>query len=87
MPKEFVISLVFLGIFLVTFIWGLFGDFWKDPNTSLIFLVVAVACVIGHVVTAHLAYNQFKNATETETVNEDDEDERTEKGNGDGFDD
>ena len=84
MPKELVLSTVFLGIFLLAFVWGLVDG---TVLSELLFLVVAVACVIGHVVTAHLAYNQFKNATETETVNEDDEDERTEKGNGDGFDD
>ena len=84
MPKELILSIVFLGIFFLAFIWGL-----VDPKvlSQLLFLVVAVACVIGHVVTAHLAYNQFKNITEPETVNEDDEDDRKETGNGDGFDD
>ena len=84
MPKELILSIVFLGIFFLAFIWGL-----VDPKvlSELLFLVVAVACVIGHVVTAHLAYNQFKNLTETETVNEDDEDDRKETGSGDGFDD
>ena len=84
MPKELVLSIVFLGIFLLAFIWGLVDG---SVLSELLFLVVAVACVIGHVVTAHLAYNQFNTITELETVNEDDEDDRKEKGNGDGFDD
>ena len=85
MPKELVLSTVFLGIFLLAFIWGLVDG---SVLTELLFLVVAVACVIGHVVTAHLAYNQFNKITELETVNEDEEDDRRkEKGNGDGFDD
>ena len=84
MPKELVLSIVFLGIFLLAFVWGLIDS---SILSELLFLVVAVACVIGHVVTAHLAYNQFKNITEPETDNEDDEDERKEKRSGDGFDD
>jgi membrane protein implicated in regulation of membrane protease activity len=84
MPKELVLSIVFLGIFLLAFVWGLIDT---SVLSNLLFLVVAVACIIGHVVTAHLAYNQFKNVTEPETVNEDDEDERKEKGSGNGFDD
>ncbi len=84
MPKELILSIVFLGIFFLAFAWGLIDN---SVLGELLFLVVAVACVIGHVVTAHLAYNQFKNLTETETVNEDDEDDRKEKRSGDGFDD
>ncbi|MFP6855403.1 MAG: hypothetical protein VB980_06420 [Opitutales bacterium] len=85
MPKELVLSTVFLGIFVLAFIWGLVDG---SVLSELLFLVVAVACVIGHVVTAHLAYNQFNEITELETVNEDDEDDRKkEKRNGDGFDD
>ena len=84
MPKELVLSIVFLGIFLLAFVWGLIDS---SVLSELLFLVVAVACVIGHVVTAHLAYNQFKNVTEPETFNEDEEDDRKEKGSGDGFDD
>ncbi|MFP6900745.1 MAG: hypothetical protein VCA36_07355 [Opitutales bacterium] len=84
MPKELVLSIVFLGIFLLAFLWGLID---KSVLSELLFLVVAVACVIGHVVTAHLAYNQFKNITEPETFNEDEEDDGNEKGNEHGFDD
>ena len=84
MPKELVLSIVFLGIFLLAFVWGLIDT---SVLSNLLFLVVAVACVIGHVVTAHLAYNQFNKITELETVNEDDEDDRKEKRSGDGFDD
>ena len=84
MPKELILSTVFLGLFFLAFIWGLVD---KSVLSELLFLVVAVACVIGHVVTAHLAYNQFKNITEPETVNEDDEDDRKETGSGNGFDD
>jgi len=84
MPKELILSTVFLGIFLLALIWGLVDS---TVLSQLLFLVVAVACVIGHVVTAHLAYNQFKNITEPETVNEDEEDDRKEKRSADGFDD
>ena len=84
MPKELILSTVFLGLFFLAFIWGLVD---KSVLSELLFLVVAVACVIGHVVTAHLAYNQFKNITEPEIINEEDEDDRKETGSGDGFDD
>jgi len=84
MPKELVLSIVFLGMFLLAFLWGLFDiKILKEP----VFLAVAVACLIGHVVTAHLAYNQFKNLTEPETFNEEEEDDGKEKGNEFGFDD
>ena len=84
MPKELVLSIVFLGMFLLAFLWGLFDiKILKEP----VCLAVAVACLIGHVGTAHLAYNQFKNLTEPETFNEEEEDDGKEKGNEFGFDD
>ena len=91
MPKELIISFAFLGVFLLALMWGIVDTaIVKNP----IFLLVGVVSFVGQVVTAHLAFNQFKQATELETANkETDNDggrengEDGEDGESDGFDD
>lgn len=83
MPKELIISFAFLGVFLLVLIWGCVDtDMVKNP----IFLLAGAVSFIGQVVTAHLAFNQFKNATETANQ-ETEEDDGEQQGESDGFDD
>ena len=87
MTKELIISLTFLGIFVIALVAGFAypEKFVKD----LYYLLVAVTCLIGHIVMAHLAFNQFKATTETETANKEttDDDGGNKQGESDGFDD
>ena len=49
------------------------------------FLIAGLVCVVGQVVSAHLAFNQYKNLS-TQTPNEGQENDRDERSE-DGFDD
>ena len=85
MPKELIISFAFLGVFLLALAWGIVDStIVQNP----IFLLVGVVSFVGQVVTAHLAFNQFKHATEPETENKETENDGGRKdGESDGFDD
>ena len=85
MPKELIISFAFLGVFLLALVWGIVdAAIVQNP----IFLLVGLVSFVGQVVTAHLAFNQFKHATEPETANKETEDDGgREDGESDGFDD
>ena len=85
MSRELIISFAFLGVFLLALAWGIVDtSIVKNP----IFLLVGVVSFVGQVVTAHLAYNQFKHATEPETANKETDDDGGRKdGESDGFDD
>jgi hypothetical protein len=82
MSKELLISLGFGAALLLVLAWGIIDQaIVRNP----IFLLVGWVCVAGQIVTAHLAFNQYKNLS-TQTPNEGEEndgEERTE----DGFDD
>ena len=66
-------------------IWG-FVDIGVVSNP--IFLLLGVVAFVGQIVTAHLAFNQFKNSTEQETANQEKKNDsgRNEE-ESDGFDD
>ena len=85
MPKELIISFAFLGVFLLALAWGIIDTaIVQNP----IFLLVGVVSFVGQAVTAHLAFNQFKHATEPTTDNkETDNDGGRKDGESDGFDD
>ena len=85
MPKELIISFAFLGVFLLALAWGIVDTtIVQNP----IFLLVGVVSFVGQVVTAHLAFNQFKHAAEPETENKETENDGGRKdGESDGFDD
>ena len=85
MPKELIISFAFLGVFLLALVWGIVdASMVKNP----IFLLVGLVSFVGQIVTAHLAFNQFKHATEPEIANKETEDDGgREDGESDGFDD
>ena len=90
MTKELILSLAFLGIFVIALIAGFV--YRETLVGNVYYLLAAVTCLIGHVVMAHLAFNQFKTTTEPETANKESTDddggnEKRESGESGGFDD
>ena len=83
MSKELLISFSFGGAILVALIWGI-----AQPPilANPFFLLVGLVCVVGQIVMAHLAFNQYKNLS-TQTPNEGEENDRGEERSADGFDD
>ena len=88
MSKELLISLI-LGALLLGCIF--LGLFQKNLLSNPFFLLFGLATVLGQVVMAHLAFNQYKNlsiqTTKESTDNEEGRKERGEKRGTDGFDD
>ena len=87
MTKELILSLAFLGVLVIALIAGF--AYRGDLVGNVYYLLAAVTCLIGHIVMAHLAFNQFKTTTATETANKEttDDDGGNEQGESDGFDD
>jgi hypothetical protein len=88
MSKELIISLSFGGAVLLALILGTIVDgIFEEGNTSAlsIFVMITLVCVVGQIVTAHLAFNQYKNIS-TQTPNEGQENDREQRSD-DGFDD
>jgi hypothetical protein len=88
MTKELLISLVLAAVLL--FCLGL-GMLQSSLLSNPFFLLIGLATILGQVVMAHLAFNQYKNLT-IQTINERDNDEerreeRREERGSDGFDD
>jgi hypothetical protein len=82
MSKELLISLGFGVALLLVLAWGIIDQaIVRNP----IFLLVGWVCVAGQIVTAHLAFNQYKNLS-TQTPNEGEENDGEERSE-DGFDD
>ena len=88
MSKELLISLI-LGA--VLFCCVLLGFVQADLLSNPFFLLFGLATILGQVVMAHLAFNQYKNfSTQTtkESINDEEgRDERGEDRGSDGFDD
>jgi len=82
MSKELLISFSFGVAILGSLMWGIV-DYGILSNPF--FLLVGFVCVVGQIVMAHLAYNQYKNLS-TQTPNEGQENDRDERSE-DGFDD
>ena len=86
MTKELIISLFFGGAVLLALILGIFVDsIFDDTSLLSIFVMITLVCVVGQIVMAHLAFNQYKNLS-TQTPNEGQENDREERSD-DGFDD
>ena len=76
------ISLIFGATMVVVLALGImFQGLVRNP----VFLLVGWICVAGQIVTAHLAFNQYKNLS-TQTPNEGQENDGEERSE-DGFDD
>gem|GEM_PF-730838 len=87
MSKELLISLI-LGTFLLgCVLLGLVGLVQTSLLSSPFFLLFGFAIILGQIVMAHLAFNQYKNlsvqTTKESTKNEEGREER----GSDGFDD
>ena len=88
MTKELLISLVLAAVLLFCLVLGMLqSSLLSNP----FFLLTGLATILGQVVMAHLAFNQYKNLT-VQTINERDNDEerkeeRKEERGSDGFDD
>lgn len=82
MAKEILISLALGAAVLVILIWGVID---QTVVNNPIFLLVGLLCVAGHIVMAHLAFNQYKSLS-TLTPNEGQENDGEERSE-DGFDD
>jgi Na+/melibiose symporter-like transporter len=86
MTKELIISLSFGGAVLLALIFGIFVDsIFDDTSLLSIYVMITLVCVVGQIVMAHLAFNQYKNLS-TQTPNEGQENDREERSD-DGFDD
>jgi hypothetical protein len=90
MTKELLISLVLAAVLLFCLALGMLqSSLLSNP----FFLLIGLATILGQVVMAHLAFNQYKNKNLTvQTINERDNDEerreeRREERGSDGFDD
>ena len=88
MSKELIISLVLGALLLCSLLLGLVqADLLSNP----FFLLFGLATILGQVVMAHLAFNQYKNfstqTTKESINNEEGRDERGEDRGSDGFDD
>ena len=88
MSKELLISLV-LGAIL--FCCMMLGMVQSTLLSNPFFLLFGLAVVVGQVIMAHLAFNQYKNlsiqTTKESTENEEGRDERGDDRGNDGFDD
>ena len=88
MTKELLISLILAAVLLFCLVLGMFqSSLLSNP----FFLLIGLATILGQVVMAHLAFNQYKNLS-IQTINERDNDEerreeRREERGSDGFDD
>lgn len=67
---------------MVALIWG-FAQ--TEILSNPFFLLVGLVCVVGQIVMAHIAFNQYKNIS-TQTPNEGQENDREQRSD-DGFDD
>ncbi len=82
MSKELLISLIFGATMVMVLALGIiFQSLVRNP----VFLLIGWLCVAGQIVTAHLAFNQYKNLS-TQTPNEGQENDGEERSE-DGFDD
>ena len=88
MSKELLISLA-LGAIL--FCCMMFGMVQSTLLSNPFFLLFGLAVIVGQVIMAHLAFNQYKNlsiqTTKESTENEEGRDERGDDRGNDGFDD
>ena len=88
MSKELLISLV-LGAIL--FCCMMLGMVHSTLLSNPFFLLFGLAVIVGQVIMAHLAFNQYKNlsiqTTKESTENEEGRDERGDDRGNDGFDD
>ena len=88
MSKELLISLI-LGVLLLCCV--LLGLIQSELLSNPFFLLFGLATILGQVVMAHLAFNQYKNfSTQTTKESINDEEGRDERGQdrgSDGFDD
>ena len=88
MSKELIISLI-LGTLLMGCV--LLGFIQTSLLSNQFFLLFGLATILGQVVMAHLAFNQYKNlsnqTTKESTENEERREERGEERGNDGFDD
>ena len=88
MSKELLISLV-LGAIL--FCCMMLGMVQSTLLSNPFFLLFGLAVIVGQVIMAHLAFNQYKNlsiqTTKESTENEEGRDERGDDRGNDGFDD
>ena len=84
MTKELLISLVLAAVLLFCLALGMLqSSLLSNP----FFLLIGLATILGQVVMAHLAFNQYKNLS-IQTINEsDNNEERREERGSDGFDD
>ena len=71
---------------LLVIAWGIAmkEDVLSGPDPF--FLIAGLVCVVGQVVSAHLAFNQYKTLS-TQTPNEGEENDRGDEQSADGFDD
>ena len=88
MTKELLISLILAAVLLFCLV---LGTFQSSLLSNPFFLLIGLATILGQVVMAHLAFNQYKNLS-IQTINERDNDEerreeRREERGSDGFDD
>ncbi|MEC9123107.1 MAG: hypothetical protein VX969_03100 [Verrucomicrobiota bacterium] len=85
MSKELMISMSFGVAILLVLAWGIVNPaVLSGPDPF--FLIAGLVCVVGQVVSAHLAFNQYKNLS-TQTPNEGEENDRGAERSADGFDD
>jgi hypothetical protein len=88
MSKELLISLA-LGAIL--FCCMMLGMVQSTLLSNPFFLLFGLAVIVGQVIMAHLAFNQYKNlsiqTTKESTENEEGRDERGDDRGNDGFDD
>ena len=88
MSKELLISLT-LGALLMGCV--LLGLLKSSLLSNQFFLLFGLATILGQVVMAHLAFNQYRNlsiqTTKESTENEEGRDERGDERGNDGFDD
>jgi Na+(H+)/acetate symporter ActP len=88
MSKELIISII-LGVLLMGCV--LLGAIQSSLLSNQFFLLFGLATILGQVVMAHLAFNQYKNlsnqTTKESTENEQGREERGDEQGNDGFDD
>jgi hypothetical protein len=88
MSKELLISLVLGAVLLFCIVFGIFqASLLSNP----FFLLFGLAIILGQVIMAHLAFNQYKNlstqTTKESIDNEEGREEGREERGTDGFDD
>lgn len=88
MSKELLISIILGCVLVISVVSGLINS---SLLSNPLFLMFGMAIILGQIVMAHLAFNQYKNiSTETtkeSTENEEGKDRRGEEDRSDGFDD